>query len=317
MQVLKMYWCKPAVLTALMAVLFGYPVGAEDAPRREQQLAFQEVNDKFHRDYAQAKAEIRDGLGPIIICNHSEMTLLKGASKYSEAFIGSRYTGLKQISHITLDVFVLLTNHTGEVLPQATIERLRELKSDIKAAENQLPDNQGLPPSDLLRQRQLLDRTAEFLDLVIKDKQVSAVRLRRYVRDCALPDLSNAYEATGAQIEAMDAIVSKWRQEMTPEQWSRLHVIITTGHMPRKELVAFQYFCKLLHQTQEGKQVIVAELLGPADDDQLIDLLVTHILDGKVAVEFFNDPWRMHRDLLSDAAKKYLRKHALQAKREL
>ena len=85
-----------------------------------------------------------------------------------------------------------------------------------------------------------------------------------------------------------------------------------TSHMPRQGLLSFQYFSKLLNQAQEGDQIIVAESAGTTDEEQAIDLLLTHMLDGKVAVEFFKDPWRMHRDLLSDGAKEWLEKHKLQ-----
>ena len=40
-----------------------------------------------------------------------------------------------------------------------------------------------------------------------------------------------------------------------------------------------------------------------------MDLLATHALDRKVAIDFFKDKWRMHRDLLSDGARQYLKKH--------
>ena len=43
-------------------------------------------------------------------------------------------------------------------------------------------------------------------------------------------------------------------------------------------------------------------------EPQAIDLLGTHLLDGSVGDAFFGDYMRMHRDLLADAAKKYLPK---------
>ena len=37
-----------------------------------------------------------------------------------------------------------------------------------------------------------------------------------------------------------------------------------------------------------------------------MDLLGTHLLDTDIGVAFFEDPWRMHRDLLGDAAATYI-----------
>jgi hypothetical protein len=40
-----------------------------------------------------------------------------------------------------------------------------------------------------------------------------------------------------------------------------------------------------------------------------LNILATHVLDEQIAVDFFDDPWRMHRDLLSDGASRYLKAH--------
>lgn len=131
------------------------------------------------------------------------------------------------------------------------------------------------------------------------------------MRMCTVSDLENAYEAAGSQIRTMDETVLKWHKEMTDDEWKKLHVIILTAHMPRPGLLSYQYFSKLLSQGQEGEQIIIAE--GMTDEEQATDLLLTHIIDGKVAVAFFQDPWRMHRDLLSDGGELYLKEHKLVA----
>ena len=42
------------------------------------------------------------------------------------------------------------------------------------------------------------------------------------------------------------------------------------------------------------------------DEPRALDLLATRLVDTQVGIDFFNDPLRMHRDLLSDAAQDYL-----------
>ena len=91
---------------------------------------------------------------------------------------------------------------------------------------------------------------------------------------------------------------------MSPEQWSRLHVVIIGPHMPREGLVVMQYFLRLLHEPREGRRVVYAESLW--EEPKAMDLLATHLLDGSVGEAFFGDFMRMHRDLLGDAAADYL-----------
>lgn len=91
---------------------------------------------------------------------------------------------------------------------------------------------------------------------------------------------------------------------MTAEEWNQLHVVIIGPHMPREDLVVMQYFLRLLHEPAEGRRVVYAESLW--EEKQALDLLATHLLDGGVGEAFFGDYMRMHRDLLGDAASRYL-----------
>jgi hypothetical protein len=75
--------------------------------------------------------------------------------------------------------------------------------------------------------------------------------------------------------------------------------------MPREDLVVTQYFLRLLHEPKEGRRVVYAESMW--EEPKALDLLGTHLLDGSVGDAFFGDYMRMHRDLLGDAAKAYLR----------
>ncbi|MBI2811019.1 MAG: hypothetical protein HYX67_09355 [Candidatus Melainabacteria bacterium] len=230
----------------------------------EKPLAFNEVNQQLLRNYTDAKAELHERLGPIVLCMGNSLTLIKGKERETIPFI-------KQ------------------------------------------PKHEGLEPSDDARQDALIAKTLTFLDKTIKEKRVSADDLQSYTRATSVPDLENAYEAVSSQLTSMDKTMAKWRKEMTPAQWNNLYVFIATAHMPRQELLAYQYFAKLLNQSQEGDRIVVGENPGTTTEEQGIDLLLTHILDRKIAIQFFNDPWRMHRDLLSDAGKKWLQEHKLEA----
>ncbi len=77
------------------------------------------------------------------------------------------------------------------------------------------------------------------------------------------------------------------------------------SQMPRKDNLAVQYFARLLGETGEGRRIIYAEAIF--DEHRALNLLGTHLLDREIAASFFDDPLRMNRDLLGDAAAEYLR----------
>ena len=105
-------------------------------------------------------------------------------------------------------------------------------------------------------------------------------------------------------MDATHAQVLEWRRELSPEEWSQLHVVIIGPHMPREDWVVTQYFLRVLHEPKEGRRVVYAE--SQWEEAQAMDLLGTHLLDGNVGEAFFGDYMRMHRDLLGDAASQYL-----------
>jgi hypothetical protein len=95
-----------------------------------------------------------------------------------------------------------------------------------------------------------------------------------------------------------------WKHRLTDADWRRLRVIVMGTQLPRRGNLAVQYFARLFGETGEGDRVVYAEAIF--DEARALDLLGTRLLDTRIGTAFFDDPSRMHRDLLSDAARAYL-----------
>jgi hypothetical protein len=158
--------------------------------------------------------------------------------------------------------------------------------------------------SDEARQLRILDASATFLDDVLARGSVRPGAVSAFARDVTPLVMANATEATRAQLDRLHAQVGSWRSTITPAEWSRLHVVVIGPHMPRQGEVSTQYFLRLLGEPEEGRRVIYAE--SQWEVPQALELLATHELDGAVGEAFFGEALRMHRDLLSDAAREYL-----------
>jgi hypothetical protein len=74
-----------------------------------------------------------------------------------------------------------------------------------------------------------------------------------------------------------------------------------------------QYFARLLGEEGEGQRIVYAEAIF--DESRALDLLGTRLIDTRIGTAFFEDASRMHRDLLSDAAREYLDEVLPRAKR--
>jgi hypothetical protein len=277
---------------------------AQLAAQPSQPAALTALNDGFRAAYVEAKGRVLAANSPTLVVNGDTFSLLREGRRV-EANTGTPiYDPVKSIAHIPLAIYVILTPGEG-ALDEARLKTLAGLRALIPPAEASL-DQVKLPAASLARQKQIVADCLAFLDEVASRRTFTRTALQAFTRRMAPLVMENVGEATRAQLDAVHAQVSKWRRELTPAEWERLHVVIIGPHMPREDLGVTQYFLRLLHERQEGRRVVYAESLW--QEPQAMDLLGTHLLDGSVGEAFFGDYMRMHRDLLADAAKKYLPK---------
>lgn len=280
----------------------------------------QKLNGQFRSMYAKARTETLSKMGPIIILSNGEMTLIRADKQEVYAYLPDEWTVLKTVDHVGLGIFVTLRNHVGEKLSDETLSDLTTFKSLINTclaslnnfsfvsvaasgAPNRRPAIDG--KSTAQRQQEMLKEDLSFIDGVLSAKFVSFADLQSFAKKLAGPSLENAYTAASFELAAIDSKIQQWRKSMSREEWQRVHIVITGSHMARSKERTMQYFLTLLGETFEGDRVIYNE--GANDQKSSLDLLGTHVLDSMAATAFFDDKMRLHRDLLSDGAAKYLR----------
>ena len=282
--------------------------------KTEQELLepWNEMNLQFRSAYALARSDKYSTAGPLIIQKEDKLILDYNGKREEVNVIPPKYTLLKSVAHIPLTIFVILEDAHSKPLSQAALSRLKTFReSYLKAAQNL--DRWKLTDDCLDRQNLLISESSEFIDQIIKSGSISDARLMQFTRRTGALVLENAYEAISFELSAIDKQMKKWQQEIPAADWKRLHIAVMSGHMPREQNSAMMYFQRLLKEKREGQSVIYGE--GKNEELYAIELVSTHMLDKEIAVYFFKDPWRMHRDLLSDGAKRYLKAHPPKIKR--
>ena len=232
------------------------------------------------------------------------MVLRRGGQRLEVPYTPVVYHVLKAVAHVPLALDVMLVPHAGEAtLNDAVLAELREYQQRIAAAEPSLVPS-GLEPEQLDRSRKIFAECRAFLNSVEKARRCSREERIAFARRMTPMVMKNAGEAARAELDALHARVSAWRSEMTPEAWKALKVVILGSPSPRKQSLTVQYFARLLGEPGEGPRIVYAESIR--DEAKALDLLATDEVDTGIGVDFFNDPTRMHRDLVSDAAHDYL-----------
>jgi hypothetical protein len=251
--------------------------------------------------YAGGRARELATIPVVIIVSGDDLILRKGGQRVVATVIPREYHVLKCIAHSVLGQFGHLADAAGKPLGAERVRALKEYR-DVLAAAGPAAEACGLDTATLARQKRVLARGLAFIDAVLKDGQVSADDLVKYCRASRPDVLANAAAAARAQLAATHQQVMAWKKEMTAQEWGALAVVVQGAQTPRAENAAVQYFARLLGEADgEGRRVVYAE--GLWDEEKAVNLLGTRRLDGKLSVAVFNDPLRMYRDLLADAAR--------------
>jgi hypothetical protein len=258
----------------------------------------------FRQQYAKARASTLSRLDPIIVVYHDALVLMHAGKREEVDVIPRRYHDLKAIAHMPLSLFVALAPREQGPLDDEAIEDLKRLRASIELVREAIGDS-GFSAEQLKRAQTIVERSSRLLDEVIAAGRYAKQDLLDFTSAMAPLVMANGRDAAIAQIDAYHAQVSAWRRTLGPEAWSQLRVVVLGGQMPRKGNVAARYFAKCLGIEGESRRLVYAEQSsGPPS---ALNLLATHQLDSEIGAAFFNDPERMERDLLGDAAAEYLK----------
>jgi hypothetical protein len=261
------------------------------------------LNDTSRAAYRSAREDALRRCGPVLILKHDVLVLRYGIHRTEASVVPDRYHTLKAVAHVPLALYALLESVADTDLDAARLFNLRHYRDQVQKAKATLGER-GLDRGQLERQNRILDESLEFLANVLRRQRVGGKELTGFTSRLRPLLDDNTRDAARLQIKALHQRVRAWRADLTEEEWKRVKVIVLGSQMPRKDNLAVQYFARLLGEPGEGRRILYAEGLG--DEQRALDLLGTHLIDTRIGSAFFDDPKRMHRDLLGDAAKKIL-----------
>lgn len=290
-----------------------------DSAQTSARQSLLNANYDFHNDYVKAKKEIIAKANPIMIVGNDNITVFLNGDRKQTKYVPDNWHTLKEVDHIALAAYVMLVNHCDTNFDSQTIQTLTEYRKAVETVRANLNAINWSDPNlkdyisqnDLLvRQKLIVDSTKTFIDSALTDKQMPTQTLIDFCRRMTPLVMANSDDAEIIELSNLNTEVQNWKNQMSSTDWSNLHVVIMGGHMPHDQDRNIQYFSKLLHEEHEGNRWIYLEVCP--DEAAALDSLATHLLDRQIGKAFFNNPDRMHRDLLSDSAKKYLDKHPVQ-----
>jgi len=297
----------PATSRGLAAVAIAFSLAAcagtgpgTPAPSKEPLVA---LNDTFRATYRDLRKWRIDTLDPVIVVQFDDLHLIRKGQTRTERFTPPIYHEYKAIAHIPLALYAKLARIPEQPFDKAMLEWLTAYMKQVQAAAASLDGRPGWTPAQLALHKKIAAESLAFMEKIGAQEQYHEEQLTAYTRAMRPLVLASADAAAKAQLDGLHALVNKWRAELGPH-WSHVDVVVLGPKQPRPGNVQYEYFRRAMGPGAEGRRLWYAE--GIFDKDGGMTLLGTILVDRGASITFFNDPKRLERDLLADAARRHL-----------
>jgi hypothetical protein len=290
------------LLIALLLVATTAHAQASDDPLTARLV---EINKAVRGSYAEEKARRLAMTDPVMVVAFDELIFRHKGQEKRENFTPPLYHQLKGIAHIPLGIYAVLAAPARGEDNANWRPALAALRAQIAAIEPLL-DDLKLRRKDLRRQHEIIGDCLAFIDTVIAAGRVSQDELHDFTSAISPAILANAYDASEQQLEGLHALVTRWRAELSDDEWQRLFVVVLGPKVARTGNAQLEYFAYAMGRETIDTRLIYAE--GMFAVPQGLDLLATLVRDRNASDYFFDDPLRLDRDLLADAAQLHLKR---------
>ncbi|WP_299469358.1 hypothetical protein [uncultured Gimesia sp.] len=287
----------------LVVILLAPPLYSAEIDA-EAGAALSDLNGAFIKAHGVARELNLATGGPIILLRDGQLVLVRNKMETTAELSLPAYDTFKVFAHLPVAIYLMLGPQGAGPLDTPRLQQLNEYHARLQRVEKKI-DQIGLCGTDLERQKQILGASKQFLDQVIQQQQFSTEELHTFTR-AMLPMIeANLAGAAASQLNAMHQQVMSWKKELTPAEWKQLRVGVKGAVLARDDNLAMQYFERLFHTNKEGVRLIYMERYVPPTP--MLTLLATRHVDRGISIAFFDNPDRMFRDVLADAAAAHIK----------
>jgi len=283
-------------------ILLATPIYASSSSSQLDK-SLQDINSSFINAHSAArKFDLAEG--PVILYRNGQLILIKNDTKITANVIFQTYHTFKVFAHIPVAIYLMLSPQGEGSIESKNLQLLRSYYKKLEYVHKNMHQIK-LNSTELKKQKIILSRSIEFLKTILDNEKFNNKELISFTQGM-LPFINaNIENAAKNQLDAIHWQVMAWKSEMAPEYWKKLRVAIQGAVLARNGDLTKQYFKRLLNIKKEGLQLVYKELYFPPTP--MLTLLATRSVDKRISVAIFNNPDRMFRDVLSDAAASYLR----------
>lgn len=226
----------------------------------------------------------RQGLGGIFT-----LYLANGESRTIQP-TPAAYERLKCLSHIPLGFFTILSPYFHDPEAQGWVPKAQAMQAKLEEARRRLTED-AFDAREQNIANVILSRSANYVRRILTNMRCRAEGFEVYAASIRVEIRDAMDYAAELQMDACMEALGTWRDELGPEEWRKLHVVVTTiwpvsEHSPR-----WQLFRTLMDPETVDTHLIVGEgvksveeardLLGRIVADRLASRLIVGIDDER------------------------------------
>jgi hypothetical protein len=299
-------------LLGLLVLSFHASCTHSAAARPAPDDALLHMNHAFRGIYKEARSEAMQHVGPVIVTGGEEpITLVWNGKWTSASYIDPMTDKLKAMAHAPLTLTVAVQGDTSDIITLTDNKRaaLQAYRDAFHHARDVLRDA-GFNAAQLERQERIASAVESTLTALLHPEGMRRANFQAFAREMTPLVMQNVDDAAQLMLDQLNTIVKAWRAELG-DNWKNTRVVLMAPHMPSRGLMQGQYFDRVFQSHGDEAHVIYME--GGGSTQAGLDLLATHLTDNAASKTFFDDPKRLHVDILADAATRYLDKMSLPA----
>ncbi|MGK0316014.1 MAG: hypothetical protein ACI86M_002246 [Saprospiraceae bacterium] len=263
------------------------------------------ANMTFRGFFSEARAKLVEEQGPFVLLIGDNLILHHDNKRDTQRVVMPLYHDLKVVAHIPFGVYVcLLYEPDGPLSP----EKEQQLISFKKLTEEvlRLVPSRSFPSDFISIQEDLLNQSIAFMDKVLQSKIVNRTNLISFMRRNRDNIDLNTDKTAQVQLDVMLEVMNNWFSKMTEEEQMGTRAIISGRKCCRTKALETQFFSKFLRESGEGGRVFFTEAIF--EPERMLSTFGTYLISQHAGEDIYQNPHRMHEDLLAQFAEKYLLK---------
>jgi putative intracellular protease/amidase len=270
------------------------------------------LNERFHSDYEElvqlTRLSLQHAGSPVLILIGNQLVLHRGGRREVATAIPPLYHQLKAVGHMVFGVYLSLRVRGRGGLSESALVQIEQQHHLVNAVLRKL-EGQGFPPALRDVQRRMLVAASAILSSVRQLRDVDFDALKRFAVEMGCEMRANNERAQHAELDAIHGAVTSWLDAMSQAEREGLYVVVCGSRQARYEEIAMTYFRALLGEVAaEGasgaRRLVYVE--ARFEEAHALDEIARHIIDQDAGDAFFDDRFRMQRDLLGAGAAAYV-----------